>query len=154
VGKPPCTHNVGNAAQYKSPSRSCTYCGKTPLHACKYCAARDATCRLCGKVGHFQSVCRSSAHHVRGIHTANSISPLFNNEPDGYNDQSENGFLGAVTSETSLQSQWLVTIVLNGVPVEFNIDTGAEVTVITEDLYHQVALQSQIKLLMVLTTNL
>jgi len=60
------------------------------------------------------------------------------NEFNEYDDQSEDGFLGAVTSETLLQHQWLVTVVLNGVPVEFNIDTGADVTVITEDLYHQV----------------
>jgi len=42
-----------------------------------------------------------------------------------------------MTSEISLKNQWLVTVELNGVPAEFNINTGAEVMVITEDLYHQ-----------------
>ena len=50
----------------------------------------------------------------------------------------EDGFLGVVTSETSPQNPWVVTVELNRVPVEFHIDTGAEVTVITEDLYHRV----------------
>ena len=82
---------------------------------------------------------QSSKHCVRGIHTqVTQVSPACINESNEYDDQSEDGFLGAVTSETSLQNQWLVTVVLNCVLVKFNIDTGADVTVITEDLYHQV----------------
>jgi len=89
-------------------------------------------------MGHFQSVCQSSAHRVRGIHTTTPASLAYANESNEYKDQSEYGFLGAVISETSLQNPWVVTVELNGVPIECYIDTGAEVTVITEDLYHRV----------------
>ena len=94
-------------------------------------------CHLYGKLGYFQSVCQSPAHLVRGIHTTNSVSLTFTNESNKYNDQSEDRFLGAMTCKISLKNQWLVTVESNGVPAEFNINTGAEVMVI-KYLYHQV----------------
>ena len=86
-----------------------------------------------GKWALFQSVCRSSTPRVRGIHTTDLAYVNMAHEYD-----EEDGFLGVVTSETSPQKPWVVTVDLNRVPVEFHIDTGAEVTVITEDLYHRV----------------
>ena len=127
--KPSDTRNLENSAQQRGAGRACSYCGKTPLHARKYCEERDATCRICGKMGHFQSVCCSSTPCVRDIHTTDLAYVNMSHEYD-----KEDGFLGVVTSETSPQNPWVVTVELNKVPVEFHINTGAEVTVITEDL--------------------
>ena len=122
--------------QTNTMTRSCTYCGKSPVHACKYCAARNATCRLCSKLGHFQTVCQSLTQRVRDIHTTNTDPQDCAYLPSNCDD--ENEFLGVVIFETPQQNPWAVTIQLNSVPIEFHIDTGTEVTVITEALYHKV----------------
>ena len=36
----------------------CSGCGKSPYHDIGVCPAKDAICRVCGKKGHFQWVCR------------------------------------------------------------------------------------------------
>jgi len=56
-------------SQHKSYTQSCSWCSKSPRHDCQYCQAQDATCRKCGKKGHFNSVCRSYPKKVRGIGT-------------------------------------------------------------------------------------
>jgi len=80
-----------------------------------------------------------SKFHPKDIHTANQGCAYV---PSSCDD--DNGFLGAVTSETLQQNPSVVTIQLHSVPVEFHIDTGAEVTVITEALYHKVGSSSLI----------
>ena len=78
-----------------------------------------------GKQGHFKSVCRSSAP-VRGVQADKSSSD-------------DDISLGVVTSEDSAShNPWSVTLQLNSVPVKFHIDTGAEVTVISESIYKKV----------------
>ena len=48
----------------------------------------------------------------------------------------ESVFLGAVDTST-LESQWTIKIHVNGKQVLFKVDTGAEVTAITEQTYLQ-----------------
>ena len=43
-----------------SAQRTCSRCGKSPSHGCPQCPARKATCRKCGKKGHYQVLCRSA----------------------------------------------------------------------------------------------
>eukprot|EP00731_Ephydatia_muelleri_P034154 Em0049g1a len=95
----------------------CPNCGKGFPHDRSNCPARNATCNKCGKLGHFQAVCRSSTR-VKEVFSDNSealdavyIRDLANHRA-GRNDS------------------WLVTLQLNGQPVTFKLDTGADVTVI------------------------
>ena len=107
------------------PKGTCTRCGKSPSHDRQHCAACEATCHKCGKQGHFKSVCRSSAP-VRGVQADKSSSD-------------DDIFLGVVTSEDSTSfNPWSVILQLNSVPVNIHIDTGAEVTVISESIYKKV----------------
>ena len=39
----------------------CTRCGRAPAHDRRNCPARNAACRKCGKVGHYQVECRSKS---------------------------------------------------------------------------------------------
>ena len=97
-----------------------------PCHNRQHYAAREATCHKCGKEGHFKSVCRSSAP-VRGVQTDKSSTD-------------HDIFLGVVTSEDSIShNSWSVILQLNSVPVKFHIDTGAEVTIISESIYKKVS---------------
>ena len=98
----------------------CGRCGKAPPHDRQHCPAKDATCHACAKRGHYQSMCRS-AKKVGEVH---------------HEDESDDVFLGAVG--TGNEDPWLVTIQLEGKPVVFYIDTGAEVSVITETVYEEI----------------
>ena len=97
---------------------TCTRCGKSP-HSRQQCPARDAICRKCSKKGHYQAVCRSK-HSVGAVHA----------------EQEEDVFIGTIQEQVPTVSAggnpWIATVSLNGLPTEFKIDTGADVTVITE----------------------
>ena len=42
-------------------------------------------------------------------------------------------FLGAINSHS--QTRWTETVLLNGHPIQFKLDTGAEVTAVSEATY-------------------
>ena len=97
--------------------------GRSPAHGRARCPAKDQMCRKCNKRGHFQVVCRS-AMNVRGLQTG----------VDNY----DSAFLGAVGQEGDRNDVWTITLSLEGKPVTLHIDTGAEVTVITERMWKRV----------------
>ena len=133
VGKPPgATHKQirGNSQSHPSPTQSptsCSRCGRSPPHDRQSCSARDAICRKCSKRGHFQVVCRSSSG-VKGI----------SEETNGITKEELEPFLGGVDSNNLTNNPWRLSISLNSVPVEFDIDTGAEVSVISESGHKEI----------------
>ena len=100
---------------------TCSWCGKSPIHDRQHCPARGVTCHRCSKRGHFQSVCRSSPH----------ASPLHLDPPVQADCEVPEAFLGGVT-EQGKQNSWIVSLQLNGFTTKLLIDTGAEVTVVSE----------------------
>ena len=102
-------------------SRSCHWCGSSPTHGHWQCPARDSVCHKCSKRGHFQSVCRS-AGAIREVQTDMADS-----------------FLGTVGTSLSAaatgSTPWTISISVNHVPISFNIDIGADVTVLSEPLF-------------------
>jgi len=103
----------------KPPAR-CTRCGRSPLHARQQCPAKDEKCHKCGKKGHFRSMCRSG----------NSVNEV---------QQEEQAFMGLVqNSESTMINPWAVTLFVNGKPLEFKINTGADVTVIPKSVFDSV----------------
>ena len=99
---------------FNSPA-TCGWCGKSPSHQKRQCPAKDAICHKCSKRGHFQSVCRS-----------NKVAEFHTKTPP----EKEAAFLGVLTGQEYPGSPWSVKLSLNGKPMRFEIDTGAEVTVI------------------------
>ena len=121
-GKP---QSGGNPSRYP-PARptqnanSCTRCGRSPPHGRQQCPAREAKCHSCGKIGHFKTMCRSTQ-------TVGTVqAPV----------ETEDEFLGTVRDEAGAKP-WIMTLPLNGMPVEFKIDTGADVSVIPESVFNQ-----------------
>ncbi len=104
--------------------KACTRCGKNPYHDRGQCPTGNATCRKCGKKGHFQAVCRSAK--VGGVQTdlpSDLIDPI----------------LGAVgDSIPDSDDPWAVKLTLEGRPVTLSIDTGAEVTVISDEIWREI----------------
>ena len=95
----------------RSKETVCTKSGKSFPHGGFHCPASEAKCHKCGKRGHFQRMCRD---------VVNTIESRYISKDDA--------FLGSV-GETQ---PWTTQLHLNGHPMTFKIDTGADVTVVSE----------------------
>ena len=92
----------------------------TPRHTPgSKCPAIGGTCHKCKKKGHFSARCLSKL-----------IAIVSTSEDE------ERAFLGAMTLSKK-QKSWLVEVQLNGHAISFKMDTGAEVTAITEETYRK-----------------
>ena len=112
---------VKTQSQNNTPA-SCGRCGRSPPHDRQSCPARTAVCHKCSRKGHFQSVCRSASNVAEIRENTDPSDP----------------FLGVVDANTVSNNPWRLTVNLNGVETEFDIDTGAEVSVISESRHKKV----------------
>ena len=96
---------------------SCGRCGITPSHEIQCCPARNAVCHRCHRRGHYQIVCKSDMIKKVQLVADDSSDDSF--------------FLGAVGVSHGAQDAWIVTLNVNDKAVDFHIDTGAEVTLIS-----------------------
>ena len=92
--------------------KKCSRCGKTP-HFRKVFPAKDATCRKCKKKGHFSVMCYSKS--VQNVIESDTMDSSIDNLPSS--------------------KCWTMQILVNQVDLRFKLDTGAEVTAITEQAY-------------------
>ncbi|KAK6186751.1 hypothetical protein SNE40_006027 [Patella caerulea] len=97
--------------------RSCHRCGNE-YHTRSECPAKNSTCRKCKKLGHWDKVCRS--RHVNTIEENNSYA-----------------FMGLV-STNECQDIFQRKLKLGKLDVEFKIDSGADVTCISNSVFEQV----------------
>ena len=103
----------GTFTKPKQTPRQCTKCGKGP-HPWYLCPAKDSVCHRCKRKGHFSSQCLSK--------TVAEVEP-----DESYVDTAFLDTLSQNSSET-----WRVKLRLCGQMLEFKIDTGAEVTAISD----------------------
>ena len=102
--------------------KKCGRCGKTQHNRDGKCPAEKATCHNCHKVGHWARTCRSNR-------SVNEVTETERTEQTSY-------FLGSVSNVDDTSEQWTVRLQVDSTPVEFKIDTAADVTVIIEDTSH------------------
>lgn len=103
-------------------AKRCGRCG-FEKHIRDKCPALDAVCKRCGKKGHFARKCRlRKVQNVQG----SEVSEVDDEDGEEYN-------IGVVKG--GHDSRWRVNLEVNGVGVVFRVDTGADVTVISDDLY-------------------
>lgn len=120
------TRTRDSAASRSAPARDarerrCYRCGPTQHMAnSKSCKARDKRCSKCKKVGHFQAVCRSTKDEQ-------SVKQV---REQG---EARTTLLHVVTSEA--RRGIYVKVQVEGVEVQFLVDTGSSVSIITEDIY-------------------
>ena len=109
----------GDKSKVKSQPKLCMRCGKEP-HAYNKCPAKDATCRKCQRKGHYSSQCRSKHVDESGLETT---------------------FLDATTSSSPTgETAWFVKVCVGRhakKEVTFKLDTGAEVTAISQETYQE-----------------
>ena len=114
-----------------SKQNGCPRCGRTHTRE-ERCPARDKNCRRCGKLGHFELLCKSKI--------TKQLMAVTHEYDDDDDDQAF--FIGAVTNQAhrvveqpDFSDDWRVTLPINNSLVDFKIDTGADITVMTEKTY-------------------
>ena len=103
-------------------STTCTRCGRHPKHDQSHCPAKDAECRKCGKKGHFQAMCKTK------------IKSGIGGVQGGDDKNSADAFMGAVDGLRP-SNPWNIQLQINNTPMEFCMDTGAEVSVISQQAH-------------------
>ena len=122
VGKRP-MHPTSKPAGKQQPA-ACSRCGRNP-HPRQQCPAREAQCNKCKKKGHFAACCRTkSAAEV-------TQTPLVLDHEDV-------AYLNTIDSGED--NIWTCHIRVNNQDVAFKVDTGAEVTIVSEDTYKSLGL--------------
>ena len=100
--------------QKPSKQSKCKRCGKNHQSGTDNCPAKDAQCFRCNRKGHFSSQCLSKT-------VAATESRI------------DAAYLDVVQSDS--EQGWSATVQVTGIPVLFKLDTGAEVTAISEEIY-------------------
>ena len=127
------THRIHSA------KLECYRCGK-PYHSAADCRFKDATCHVCKKVGHLARVCQS---RKKKTGTAAKAMPSKNSgvhqlqESDSDSDSSSDSALHSVFQLGGSGRKFLVSVRVNGVDVEMEIDSGAERTTIPWSYFNQ-----------------
>ncbi|KAI5725500.1 hypothetical protein M8J77_016303 [Diaphorina citri] len=104
----------------RSRHESCYWCGYNVSHTRADCPAKNAKCLNCGKPGHFKVVCKQKM--VKNV----------NNNSERTEDNSVLQVDVPIPKDN--YDEWEITIKVNGVDVNFQIDSGADVTVLPSTL--------------------
>ena len=115
----------------------CRRCGKTSYPR-QLCPANNATCLYCNRKGHFSSQCLLK---TMGELTISPYQQTDNDILDDDDPYSNAAFLSAdavyVDAVQNTNSpQWNITLTVGAQLVMFKVDTGAEVTALSEKIYN------------------
>ena len=131
---------VGKSRKHSSGQTSCYRCGGS--HSSSACRFLKEKCHSCGKLGHIAKVCRSSKakdtkakSQPKAQRTAPKSTHVIAEGPvhSPILEDSEDVFM--IPSLTSRVAPIPVTVIANGQPLEMELDTGAAVSLISEDTY-------------------
>ncbi len=108
---------------------SCKRCGRNHRKG-EICPAKSAECHKCRKKGHLAAVCRTRAvHEVNKPQEGSSMTHL----------------LGELTHIDDKCGAWIVTLPIQGTEIDFKIDTGADISVISEKTFSLLKYKPQLK---------
>ena len=135
-----------------SGSDSCYRCGRHG-HAPMRCRFRSFKCHQCGRIGHIKAVCRSSSQGEKAS-SQNAFSQNRSRrdvkkleeaaEENEYVQKleeasEENEYtLFSLYAHIDSQSPYLVTLHVDGVPLQMEIDTGSSLSLISESTFRRV----------------
>ena len=114
-------------------NKSCGRCGRK--HDTKeQCPAKDKACRHCKKVGHFEVVCRSKNQSQGSKNNVHSVT-------QGEDEM----FVGMIGEVNKIDKTWNDTVVINNVPVKFQLDTGAKCNIIPHGTFKMLNCREALK---------
>lgn len=101
------------------PEHKCMWC-VGEQHKRQSCPAKDVTCNCCRKRGHFQAVCLSKKQASKRS-SVNEVADL---------EEVEVPFLGEVYSSDA--DFWTAVVKVDGHEARFKLDTGAAVSIVSD----------------------
>ena len=118
-------------------------------HPRHQCPARDATCHRCKRQGHYSSQCLSKT--VAELTT--EVQELTVNDPDHHTDEPTfsnvvylNTVGGDSATEQNSTTSWNVQVAINNKVLLFKVDTGADVTAMSESAWQQLNSDNKLQL--------
>ena len=126
-----------NASREKA--KPCYRCGRK--HDARLCKFKDAICRRCGKQGHISPACKTASPPPVDTRKRN-YRPYRKKCPDASNqwldvEDTDNKLPMFILSGEVSQPPIMINMILDGLPVDFEMDTGAAVTVMSEEKFGQ-----------------
>lgn len=119
----------------------CFTCGGThPRHTCRF---RDSVCHNCGKKGHLRKVCRSTSKQVQ---IPQQNKPKFNTTKKKFaqhqveEDEEQSYDLYSIDGKSTsdcYRKPILVKFQINSKNINFQVDTGASLTVIDKSTFYE-----------------
>ena len=120
-----------------TPLKPCYWCGQADQHS--KCPHKEATCHFCHKKGHLLRVCLSKPRQARGSVGKAKSPPQRAHAVTAAERESSPGELQLfhIGHKQSKTKPLLCTLTIEGKPVEMEIDTGADVSIMAERTYQQ-----------------
>lgn len=139
-GRPTSRQHIPQKRTFK-----CRNCGN--VHGLNECPAYGKRCLKCGKMNHFQKMCRSTISR-KNIHLLESDEEDQDDEYEideiyGYEEENCNLFIGSINLDVhAMKMAWFTKIKINNmneksVFIDFKLDTGAEANVIPFSVYQE-----------------
>ena len=137
------SHSKQNYSQ-KRKVEMCDACGYQ-RHTKSACPAINEFCKICHKKGHFARKCPSKKE-VRAVTSRENHRDQYEeNKVPAQSQPKAQFFLGSIESEQFEEPPWHVELEINDTIVDFKIDSGADVTVISDETYNRLKKRSKLK---------
>ena len=127
--------------------KRCGNCNLFLDHRHKECPAKGQQCNKCRKIGHYARCCRSQmgtrsnesyrdshSHHGGSSHRGRKTQSR-GRQVHEVSEGPDSQFLGFVTCKSCDDADWYVDLDVNGNTLNFKLDTGADVTVISRSTF-------------------
>ena len=128
--------NNGETQNSRSSDESCTRCGRKG-HSWKddRCPAKNAECRGCQKVGHFQACCRTKSRDQRGQTQGRKARHV--EAESSSESQTQAGNRNAFTCKSRVDYRFdKIAVTIDGIPdIEVLVDSGCETNIIGLDTW-------------------
>ena len=128
-------------------NRCCTNYNLLLDHRHTECPAKDQICNNCGKKGHYALVVGQRVGivqveiqlDVQAVVQAEVEveSPIDENSCNDNSRDCDSAQFCSIDCNVSDETEWYIDLDVNGHPINFKIDSGADVTVISEDVYRK-----------------
>ncbi len=121
--------------------RKCQYCGYEKHRIEGKCPASGQTCKKCHRKGHFAQACHARTGRGMGYqgrrHPGSATDEVSAEKGKGY-------FLGDLSSGAAGTQPWLISLPICGSEVTFKIDTGADITVMTLEVWKNLEMRPKL----------